>query len=208
MVVALAMAAVTNTYAMDEGLYMGLMFGPSTNSADTVQAQVEDEPFTTTATPKKNQFGTRVYLGYQTNKFFAVEGGLTYFSQIGYSTNGVDTCSGSHAQVSTFDILGKGILPLGKLGIYGKAGVIVSYTQSTGDLNPDLTSTCGKSDHSVNARPGFGAGISYDLSQNWVADVSWNRFMVGGVVNSIDYYALGFSYHFVDKYCGQFLCDD
>jgi len=32
--------------------------------------------------------------------------------------------------------------------------------------------------------------------------------MAGGQVGNLTMYALGISYHFVDKYCGQFLCDD
>ena len=40
-----------------------------------------------------------------------------------------------------------------------------------------------------------------------VVDVSFNRVMAGGIAKNVDFYALGLSYHFVDVYCGQFLCN-
>ena len=161
-------------------------------------------------TPNKNQFGTRIFVGYQVNQYIGVEGGYTYFSQIGYNNdvNGVETCSDPHVQVQTFDVLVKGIVPIGNLGLYAKAGPVVTYAKTSEALNPEPTGSCNDSTYETNVRPEFGAGISYDLSQNWVVDVSWSRIMTGTIVNNIDYYALGITYHFVDKYCGQFLCDD
>jgi hypothetical protein len=55
-------------------------------------------------------------------------------------------------------------------------------------------------------RPLIGIGVSYDLSQNWVADFSGTRVTKGSGILSADFFSLGISYHVVDEYCGQFLC--
>jgi hypothetical protein len=56
--------------------------------------------------------------------------------------------------------------------------------------------------------PTFTIGAGYDFTQNWVMDFSAMTLLVGGNIKSVTMYALGLSYHFVDRYCGQFLCDD
>ncbi|RDI39205.1 outer membrane beta-barrel protein [Aquicella lusitana] len=195
-------------YAVAPGFYTGLMLGSASANGGTQQAQTDTTPPTTTpATPKSTQFGGRIFIGYKINQYAGVEGGLTYFSDIKYDTKDVDTCNTPKVGVRDFDIVGKGSFGLGSFEIFGKAGAAVVYERTSGALNPDLTRECGLSTNEVKFRPTVSAGASYDLSQNWVADISWNRVMVGGAISSIDFYALGISYHFVDIYCGQFLCD-
>ena len=49
------------------------------------------------------------------------------------------------------------------------------------------------------------------LCNGYRADFPWvgpEHADMGGFINSFSFIALGLSYHFVDKYCGQFLCDD
>lgn len=198
---------ISNVYAVDPGFYLGLMAGPATNDGSTTQAQVEGSAETTTATPKSSQFGSRIYMGYDINKYAGVEAGLTYFSTVKYDTKDVDVCSTPNASVRDFDAVAKAMLPLGKFSAFGKAGVAITYTNTSGALNPDLSKTCGENTYETGYRATYSLGVSYDLSQNWVADLSWTRVAVGGVINNMDLYAIGFSYHFVNIYCGQFLCD-
>ncbi|HEX4045171.1 MAG TPA: outer membrane beta-barrel protein [Gammaproteobacteria bacterium] len=204
----LAASISMESYAVAPGLYLGLMLGPATNSGSKQQAQIPGSPLTTTVSPRSNQFGTRVFLGYQINQYAAWETGLTYFSNINYNSYGVPTCSNPQVKVRDFDILGKGILPFGNAAIFGKGGVAFAYVNSSGTLNPNGSSACSSSDNETKIRPSIAVGASYDLSQNWVTDISWNRILLSGITGNIDYYTVGISYHFVDKYCGQFLCDD
>lgn len=203
----IAASFALNTQAVGPGFYMGLMMGPATNDGGTQQAQTG--PFTTTpATPKSNQFGSRVFMGYQMNNYFAFEGGLNYFTGIKYDTKNVNTCSSVQARIRSFDVLGKGIFPFGEaFDVYGKAGVALVYQTLSGALNPMFGSQCGKTTYSTKFRPAASIGASYAFNQNWVIDISWNRTMVGSVVKNVDFFGVGLSYHFVDKYCGQFLCD-
>jgi len=199
-------AVAMHAYAVAPGFYMGLMTGPATNTGGTQQVEVRPG-VTTPATPRSNQWGSRVYLGYKVNNYAGIEGGLNYFSKISYDTKGVATCSGVDARVRDFDVVGKGNLQFSDFEIFGKAGVAITYLTTSGALNPGSNPNgCGQTQHTTKFRPTVSVGASYDLSQNWVADVSWNRTMVGSPVNNIDFYALGISYHFVNVYCGQFLC--
>lgn len=201
-------AFTLNTYAVGMGFYMGLMTGPASNTGGQVQAQVKNSESTTLVTPRSNQWGTRIFIGNRFSTYGGIEGGLTYFSSINYNTKGVQTCNGPVARVRTFDIVGKFGFPLGYFEVFGKAGAALAYFTTSGSLNPDFTRPCGRSANENRVRPTFSIGASYELNQNWVADLSWTRILVGGQIKNVDFYGLGFSYHFVNRYCGQFLCDD
>ncbi len=199
-----------NAYAVGPGMYMGLMFGPATNDGSEQRAQVLNSPTTVLATPKSNQFASRVFAGYQMNKYVAVETGITYIPSVNFTTkNDVPTCGSTSMRVRDVEVLGKGIIPFGNyFDIFGKAGVAYVYQSQGGALNPDLNSDCGKTKYTSKFAPAISFGASYNLSQSWVADVSVNRIMVGGILKNITTLAIGLSYHIVDRYCGQFLCDD
>lgn len=205
----LGLATITNAYAVLPGFYLGLMLGPATNNGDDEQVQVlTTPPSTVLATPKSQQFGSSVYMGYKASQYFGAEGGFGYFSGIKYDAGNANTCSTPNVRVRYIDVVARGSYTFGGSGIevYGKAGPALTYTTISGCLNTDLSQQCGKSTYSNQVKPTASVGVSYDMSQNWVVDASWNRLFVGSPVNNMDMYALGISYHFVDTYCGQFLC--
>lgn len=199
-----------SAYAVGPGLYMGAMFGPATNDGSTQQAQVLNSPTTVPANPKSNQFASRAFVGYQINRWAAFEAGLTYIPSVNFTTKGdVQTCGSTTMRVRDFELLGKGIVPFGNtFDVYGKAGVAYVYQSTGGALNPDLSEECGKTKYTSKFAPAVSVGASYALSQSWVTDISINRIMVSGILKNITTFQLGLSYHFVDRFCGQFLCDD
>ena len=89
------------------------------------------------------------------------------------------------------------------IDIYAKAGAAILNYYKSADFYPN----CEKSQTKLVYKPTITVGLGYDINQNWVTDVFWTRIMVGDIVKSIDFYGFGLSYHFVDVYCGQFLCD-
>lgn len=204
---ALVSVVCVNTYAVGPGMYLGVMAGPASNTASTQQAKAQSSSTMVNVSPRTNQFGSRLFMGYQFNNYAAVEGGLTYVSSINYNTYGVETCGGTVARVRDFDLVGKGSIPFANyFDVYGKAGAAVTYTTTSGGLNSTPTS-CGQTTYKTAFRPTVSVGASYYLNQSWVADLSWNSIMVGSTVGNISIFALGISYHFVDVYCGQFLCN-
>lgn len=218
---AIAMNAM-NACAIGNGFYLGIMMGPATNNGSIIQAQaatpVPPPLVLTPATPRSQQFAARIFLGNQFNQYAAIELGGTFFSQINYDTRGVPTAGGTNQRVRDIDLVGKGILPFYAFNVYGKAGIAALYITTSGGLNPtyvparpDDTNSAiirGSTTYSHKFAPTFSLGAAYDINQSWEADLSLNVLVVGGSINRMTYYALGISYHFTDKYCGQFLCDD
>ena len=196
-------------YATDPGFYMGVSAGPARNTGKAVNAQAEfPPPDTISVTPSTNQFGARVYMGYKANPYAGFESGFTYFSTIDYKNNsGLPTCGGTTATVRDIDFLGRASLPIRSVEVFGKAGAALTFLTTSKGLNSGSNGQCGETNRDLKVVPEFSIGASYDLSQNWVVDFSYSRLMVGSLVNNMNFYGLGFSYHFVNKYCGQFLCD-
>ena len=202
---AMALIAVLSfpAYAVGPGFYMGFMGGPATNGASEQQVEVINSSTgtltTTTASPRSTQFGARGFLGYTFVKYAGIETGVSYYSLVNYSTK-VPTSTSVKAGLIDWDVVGVGIFPIYTFSIYGKAGAAVVYEGASGTLRTTKYTTT--------VKPTASLGVSYDLSQNWVMDLSWNRVMAGSVIKNMTMYAVGISYHFVDKFCGQFLCDD
>lgn len=205
-VAATSFLATMTASAVAPGFYMGLMLGPASNTSGDQQAQKVGGG-TTLVTARSGQFATRLFLGNKLNQYAGYELGIDYLTKIKYDSKGVNTCNGPNASMRAFDVLVKGTLPLGSsFDVFGRAGAGYMYTTTSGSLNPDQSKSCGASKHEGMVRPIVGIGASYDLTQNWVADLSWTRFMVGGTIQNMDAYSVGITYHFVDTYCGQFLC--
>lgn len=195
-----------NAYAVATGLYTGLMLGSATNSGGTQQAQTATG--TTPATPKSTQFGSRIYLGYKFSRYAGTEMGLSYYSSINYNTKGVQTCSGTNVRIRDFDLVAKGEYDFASVDVYGKAGAAFAYQTVSGGLSGNgVNGACGTTQYTSKVKPTVSLGASYDLNQSWVTDLSWNRIMMGGPAGNVDLYALGIAYHFVNIYCGQFLCN-
>ena len=190
---------------------------------------------TSTANPKSTQFGSRLYLGYKFNQYAGFEGGFTYFSGISYILANSQGCpanggpcvaaGGTTGRVRSIDILGKIDYSYSNtIGVFGKFGVAAVYTTTPGALNvtnwqqiktskPNQPVTyriinSGSNTYQTKLAPVFAIGASYDLDQNWQMEMTATREFVGSSLGHMDLYSLGMSYHFVDKYCGQFLCDD
>lgn len=203
-------ALFSQAFAVAPGFYMGVMGGPANNAASDQQAQVlgpvTTPPTTVTVTPKSQQFGSRLFMGYLVNPYAGFEWGVTYFSGIRYVSNGPPACGSTNARLRDMEFMGKAVLPVRQVSVFGKAGVAIAYQATGGALNPTTEDVCGDSTYLNKFVPAFGLGVGYDLTQNWVAELGLHSVQAGGKIGSMTIYALALSYHFVDTYCGQFLC--
>jgi opacity protein-like surface antigen len=219
----LATAVANSANAMGNGFYMGLMLGPSNNGSATLAAQAASLPgyppnycltnaCPTPASPRVQQFGTRLFIGNQFNKYAAFEGAFDFFSSVKYDTRDVKTLGDATQRARTVDFLIKGILPLQYFSVFGKVGGALTYLTTGGSFNPEqdpVTMNIETSNSYTNKfSPVYGIGASFDINQNWLIELDYLNFAVGGAIGNITLYGLGLSYHFTDKYCGQFLCDD
>lgn len=226
----LSCSVAVNAHAMGNGFYMGFMMGPATNNAPTLQALVYDTSnpnfpngasgFTTTpADPRHNQFAARLFMGNQFNQYAAIEWGGTFISSVRYDAHGVKTYGSMDQRVRDLDIVGKGIFPIGSFSLYAKLGMAVAYVTTGGAFNPefiplnpqDNVSTprvTASTTYKNKFAPTYSIGASYDIDQSWMTDLSMNVLQIGNNIGNLTYFAIGISYHFTSKYCGQFLCDD
>lgn len=196
---------MAKAYAVAPGFYLGLMTGPSTNSASTVNVPtLSGSPPTTPVEPKSNQWGTALFFGYKNNDYIGSELGLNFFSNVKFTSKyNVQTAGGTSAHVRDIYVVLKGTFPFGSMfDVFGKIGPAFEYISTSGGL-----SNTGRTKYQTKIAPFYAIGASWTMDQSWVADISVNQLAVGGVIKSVTWYALGISYHFVDRYCGQFLCD-
>lgn len=217
-----------NAMAIAPGLYLGLMMGPGSNDGSQQPMQVLPAPtaalpnaLTWPSNPKSTQFGSRIFMGYKFNTYAGFEWGFSYFSGISYKLQspspGMTPAAGTTARVRSIDLLGKLDYSYNDtIGIFGKLGVAAIYSTTPGALNitnyPTNTpagqpiKNTGSNTYRTKLSPTFSIGASYDFNQSWQMDFSWTRLFIGSSISTMNLYALGLSYHFVDVYCGQFLC--
>lgn len=198
---------MTNAYAVAPGFFMGIGAGPATNDANTRNVAAASPPAApgtlTLAKPKSSQFASNLFLGYKINEYAGFESGFTFFSKIKYSSK-LPMANNTSSRIRTVNLLGRGTFPIGNyFDIFGRAGVGVTYLTYSGGL-----SSTGRNQYKTKYSPVFGVGASYTLNQSWVVDAAINRILIGSVVNNVTDFMISLSYHFVDRYCGQFLCDD
>lgn len=223
LVLAASSACCLDASAIAKGFYMGLMMGPASNTGSEKQVQVMPLPTPGSPTanvgmanPKSTQFGSRLFLGYKFNQYAGFEGGFTYFSGISYilTDPSLQAAAGTTGRVRSIDFVGKLDYSYNNtLGIFTKIGAAAVYTTTPGGLNVENynpgppVKNSGSNTYTTKVSPTFAFGVSYDLNQNWQLDASWTRIFAGGSISNMNLYAVGLSYHFVDVYCGQFLCE-
>lgn len=198
-------------HAVGSGFYLGGQIGQSNTHNVARDVATYSTPPTENVVPSNGGIGGRLFMGYQLNENVAFEGGFTHYASSTYKPTTTTLCNDASIRENGLDLVGKGMLPLSSsFNFFGKFGVtMIKSTMSGSIADAEVeTSGCGGHDNaSTNyIRPIAGVGMSFDLSQNWVTDVSYTRAFGGGDFKSADLMALGVSYHFTDKFCGQFLC--
>lgn len=198
-------------YATGGGFYLGAQGGATNTHNKDKLVQTGTIPATVLATPSGGGFGGRFFMGANMSQYAAIEAGITHYGTTTYNPSITVLCSKPTVKENAFDLVGKGMLPFANSGldVFGKAGVAVISVGQSGSLRslPSSNPCSSSSSNTTAVRPTGTLGVSYDITPSWVADVSWSRvFSGGGTVQNLDFLALGISYHFVDHYCGQFLC--
>ncbi len=135
-----------------------------------------------------------------------------------------EAAAGTTARIRGVDLLGKLDYSYNDtIGLFVKGGLVGVYQTIPGGLQPTAAHwepapvtasnpsgtkfvSTGSNEYKTKWAPAFSFGVTYDFTQNWQMDASWNQYFVGGPISTTSLFALGLSYHFVDVYCGQFLC--
>lgn len=136
-------------------------------------------------------FGLRGLVGYQFNKYFAAEAGITKFARAegrGLNYAGGTLNNNGYINEHAFDLTAKGILPIvNRISLYAKLGA--AYLMSSTNVD-----TVFSKDHNI-VRPWLGAGISFDVTKHLAFDASYNRIQSSGTIRSPEFLGLGFYWY-------------
>ncbi|MCU0304369.1 MAG: porin family protein [Thermoanaerobaculales bacterium] len=117
---AVAMAALTASPAgAESGLYLGASVGRTTLAIDDVDLDLESFDFEADDTAYK------VIVGYRLLGFLAVEGSYIDFGSLSDSIDTIEGTASLEAELTGFDAVAMGMLPLGIADLFVKAGVVV-----------------------------------------------------------------------------------
>jgi len=201
-IAAILLGVVSTAHASAQGGYLGLMLGLSNlngqNQTITIAPGV-----TETVKPQGSGIGSRIFGGYNMNRYAAIESGFMFYSSMNYQTPNVS--NNLKTRAGSFDLLGKGMFPLWDSGFaaFAKLGGAYFFAKTNGKVEnvsiPSSTSSA--------FRPEVALGVSYNMTQNWEADLSYTTLMYSNSqIKNPTFLALGISYHILDPVCGQFLC--
>ena len=140
-------AAPAAVASSDAGIYLGLQGGWGLTNWKNQYSNVS----------KDNGVVGRAFLGYDINRYFAIEGGYSYFF------NKVTINGGSNIKTQAADAYFKGKLPVvDNFDLYAKLGA--GWLFVNGDNG---------SRNNINVA--FGAGADYYITPNVIANLEWTR---------------------------------
>jgi OmpA-OmpF porin, OOP family len=160
----------------NRGWYVGASVGSSKAKFDTDFPAV---PGATSMTQTKDEQGTpfKLYLGYQPNRHFALEGGWTRLGSFDATQNVNAPFSGStraDVKVGGFHLDALGIIPAGNLAAFFKAGVMHTKTRTNFSATGAAPAPAEEQvDQEVNWK--FGVGMSYAFSPGWAARLEFEQ---------------------------------
>jgi OOP family OmpA-OmpF porin len=180
-----APAAVASS---DTGIYIGLNGGFGMTNWKNVGDDVGN-------VSSDNGFVGRAFLGYNINRYFAIEAGYSYFfNKVSTDTNtalGIDKI-----KTQAVDTYFKGNLPVvDNFDLYAKLGAGWLFTQH----NPCANNWTGGNSNNINVA--FGAGADYYITPNVIANIEWTRIAGNAKVGTnyipnTDAFMLGLRYKF------------
>jgi len=171
----------------DAGWFIGLQGGLGlTNWSNAENVWVGED--LNSRVHSDNAFVGRIFAGYDLNKYFALEGGYSYF----FNEANFKPVGFANIKTTAFDVYGKGKMPLiDKFDLYAKLGLDLLMTNIVNDSNRQ------------NIGIAFGAGIDYKFAPNFIANAEWSRMNGNARINSeryqpgIDAFMIGLRYKFV-----------
>ena len=113
----------------------------------------------------RDAFAWTTAVGYQFNKYIALEGGYMWLPDVKVSVDGVT----AKATTTAIDVAVKGIYPLSnKVDVFAKAGL--ARLSHSAVVSGDGTSvTIKDTEHDIT--PLFGLGVDYNLTHNWAVSL-------------------------------------
>jgi opacity protein-like surface antigen len=188
-----APAAVAASSDFTPGIYFGLQAG-------YVNADMNSDDSNRKVKNDSGIVGGRLFVGYDFHRYFAAEMGyMMYSPAIKVSEKNTNPEAKLYeTKISAFDLVGKLKAPVTDgVNVYAKAGA--GYLMLKNDkIAPSERANLSSSNDRIDLV--YGLGVSYDITPNWIADVSWTRYngdytaKVKKAQPNVDFYALGIAY--------------
>lgn len=140
--------------------------------------------FTATGSGDDSSLGGKLFMGYNFNKYLALEGFYTNFGEFKVNvsaTDGVDTLNTVDSwKASGFGIAGLGMLPISNsFSLFGKFGLVYWNMQYQATLNdpipPPYSESVSDSAHGLS--PLFGIGAKFDFSEWFGIRAEYERYL-------------------------------
>lgn len=154
---------------------------------------------------KKEGTGYKVQLGYELNRYFAVEGGYVDLGKAKYAATFTGGSDAVEFTARGWNIDAIGSIPLGQdFSLFGKAGLINAKKEVSFTATGAASLSSGKVS-ATNWKPTWGIGANYNVSKNVSLRGEFERFSKLGHNNStgdstgendVDLWSLGMVYKF------------
>ncbi len=135
--------------------------------------------------------------GFRFMPYFALEVGYTKYAGSEGKYNGTQVVADTRY---SYDVAGKGILPLNDTGVelFAKLGVARMSSKVTERNNAFVTANNVSVDTGTHTDTGyyFGLGGDYNFTPNLAANLQWQRAKGDSRIGNLDLYSLGMTYTF------------
>src|SRR5712691_545905 len=186
--VAIAAAALTLpalALAQDAGGYFGASIG---SSKAKHWCSSDLPPGASLASCDARGKGWKMFAGYRINRFFGFEGSFIDFDKASLTaTSGAESATVT-ARATALSAAAVGIIPLGDLEVFGKAGIAKVKAQSREASLAGTTFKLGKNDNEAH----YGVGLNYRLTSEWDVRAELERIRD----SRIDFFSLGIQYRY------------
>jgi OOP family OmpA-OmpF porin len=162
---------VAASQALAQGFYIGAGGGSTDFDSDIAAGLI------TSGTVDKSSSGYKLFVGYEFNQYFGVEGAYVDLGKASYSgTYFGAPVTGGTVEVWGLNLSAVGTYPLNStFAVFGKVGLFAWEAKSK-----DTTGGIAFSDTVSGGDFSFGAGLSVRFTKNLRASVEWERFGLTG----------------------------
>lgn len=205
-----------SAFAQDNGFYTGILLGQSKIDTTVANQKVQSAPVqnstsntTKVSGPAKpsidnDGFAGRAYVGYNFNRFFAIEGGYTQYADTKISN--IFGVSGDDQNLSegAIDTVARLNIPLSKrFSLYGKGGAAFVMTNQITDAYAVPVGSAYQFHYEKTSldrvRPTYGVGLDMDITRYLSTDISFARVVGGNGISTSDLMAIGINCHLPSK---------
>ena len=186
---AIAAAALTLpalALAQDAGGYFGASIGPS--KAKHWCSTDDLPPGAALAACDARGKGWKMFAGYRFNRFLGFEGSFIDYDKASLTATSGGASTTVTARATALSAAAVGIIPLGDLEVFGKAGIAKVKAQSREASLSGTTFKLGKNDNEAH----YGLGLNYRLTSEWDVRAELERIRD----SRIDFFSLGIQYRY------------